>query len=68
MMNYTIKIEGMHCGKCGERVNGALCELAGAKDVKVDLENACASLETEATAEQVKEAVEDLGFEVVEIN
>lgn len=68
MMNYTLKIEGMHCGKCVERVNGALCALAGAKDVKVDLENACATLETQATPEQIKEAVEDLGFDVVEIN
>ena len=67
MMNYTLKIEGMHCSKCVERVNGALCELQGAKDVKVDLGRGCATLETDATVEQIKEAVEDLGFEVAEI-
>lgn len=68
IMKHTLKIEGMHCAKCVERVNKALSELNGAENVEVDLENACASLETNAEIKEIKEAVEDLGFEVVEIN
>lgn len=68
MKDYTIKIEGMHCEKCVARVTEALGALRCAKNVEVDLEGKCAKVSTAASAEKVKTAVEDLGFEVVELN
>lgn len=68
MKDYTIQIEGMHCEKCVARVTEALSGLRCAKNVEVDLEGKSAKVSTAASAEKVKAAVEDLGFEVTALN
>ena len=68
MSGYTVAIEGMHCANCVKRVTGALEGLEGARDVAVDLEAKRANLCTDAGADRIREAVEDLGFEVVSID
>lgn len=57
-----IKIEGMSCGHCVNRVKNGL-EKAGAVNVSVDLKKGEASFENldESIA---KEVIEDLGFDV----
>ena len=66
-MKKTIKIEGMHCSHCSARVEKALAALG--LTVKVDLAGKCAVVEGNDTAEnELRDAVEDLGFEVVSIN
>ncbi|MBR2780671.1 MAG: heavy-metal-associated domain-containing protein [Eubacteriaceae bacterium] len=67
MSEYTIGIEGMHCANCVKRVTAALEGLEGAKDVSVDLEGKCAKLSASAGEDSIREAVEDLGFEVVSV-
>ena len=65
-MKKTIKIEGMHCSHCSARVEKALAALGLA--VTVDLAAKCAVVEGKDTADDVlRDAVEDLGFEVVSI-
>lgn len=64
MANYTIKIEGMGCQKCIVRVTGALEELH-AENIAVELGIAKASFAGEEA--QLKDAIEDLGFDVTEI-
>jgi len=67
-MTKTVKITGMMCMNCVKRVEGALGNLPGVS-VKVDLGNKEAVLtsETDIDNATVKKIVEDLGFEVTEI-
>ena len=62
----TIKIEGRHGMNCVARVEKALGAIEGAT-VKVDLEKAIATVEGCENEALLKETVEDLGFDVLEI-
>ncbi|MBQ9763723.1 MAG: heavy-metal-associated domain-containing protein [Phascolarctobacterium sp.] len=67
-MLKVVKIEGMHCMHCVGAVKNALEELEGVSKVDVSLEDAQAVLEVEDVADEVlQEAIEDIGFDVVEI-
>lgn len=69
-MIKKIIIEGMSCGHCVKNVEGALNALKGAENVRVDLKGKCATLEATETLsdEEIKEAIENKGFDVIEIN
>ncbi|MDD4012007.1 MAG: heavy-metal-associated domain-containing protein [Sphaerochaetaceae bacterium] len=65
-----IKIEGMMCNGCERRVQKALGSLEGVISVKADHEKAQASLEVDKavfSAAKAKQAVEDLGYSVVDV-
>ena len=64
-----IWIEGMHCGHCSKRIEEALKGVKGVKSVKVNLDakNAEVVLKSEVENEILKSAIEDIGFEVVNI-
>ena len=65
----TICIEGMSCGHCSKRVEEALKSVDGVKSVMVSLEEKKAEviLKNDVTNEILKDAVQDIGFEVVDI-
>lgn len=62
-----IFIEGMSCQHCVGAVNEALNSLEGAKDIVVSLEEKCATLNYDGEEAKLKDAIEDIGFEVVGI-
>ncbi|TCT39556.1 heavy-metal-associated domain-containing protein [Martelella mediterranea] len=65
--NITLKIEGMGCAKCTEKVEKALAALDGVSDIKVSLEENAAhfTLSAPASRDQAVEAVEDSGYDVI---
>lgn len=65
----TIFIEGMSCGHCSKRVEEALKSVKGVKSVLVSLEekNAKVLLKNDVNNEILKSAVEDVGFEVANV-
>ena len=65
----TIFIEGMSCGHCSKRVEEALKSVKRVKSVAVSLEEKKADvvLKNDISNEILKSAVEDVGFEVVDI-
>lgn len=67
--SYTIKIEGMSCMHCAGSVKKSL-EAAGATSVKVDLTSGTADVKAGegVTKDQLKAAVEDAGYKVLNIN
>lgn len=70
-MKKTIKIEGMSCGHCTAAVTKALNGLDGASEVAVSLEQKLATVELSGDVVSdvmLKEAVEEAGFDVVEIS
>lgn len=68
-MNKTMLIEGMSCGHCSARVEKALNELKEVKSAVVNLETKTADvvLSEEIDNQQLKKAVEDAGYDVVDI-
>ena len=69
MKKIELVIEGMHCQGCVKRVENALGALDGVNDVKVELEDKIATVEYDTqkvSLEEIKEAIEDIGFSVEE--
>ncbi|MGE5606489.1 MAG: heavy-metal-associated domain-containing protein [Bacteroidota bacterium] len=69
-MKKQINIEGMSCGHCVKHVEEALKEVAGVGAVQVDLQGKKAVVEISDTVtdEQLKAAVEEVGYDVTGIN
>ena len=63
----TITIEGMHCQHCVKAVAEALQAVEGVSSVAVSLEAKNAVVEGTAANEALREAVEDIGFDVVSV-
>jgi copper chaperone len=67
MEKTQLKVSGMTCGHCEKAVKTALLEVNGVKDVLVSLKTGQVDVEfdtSKATLEQLKEAVEDQGYDV----
>ena len=66
MKEVCLKIKGMHCEGCSTRLTRVLNNQEGVEEAKVSLEKAEADIkydETQIGIEELKEAVEDAGFE-----
>jgi len=66
MEQITLEVKGMTCGHCVSAVKGAL-EGVGAEDVQVNLETGKVEVnydKSKVTVDQMKEAVEDQGYDV----
>lgn len=64
----TIKVQGMSCNHCVNAVEGSVSELAGVSSVKVDLDSGEVAVEfdqKQTTLEEIKETIEEQGFDVV---
>ena len=67
-MKKTLLVEGMSCGHCENAVKNAVGELEGVSSVKVDLQAKKVEVEgSELEDNIIKEAIEDAGYDVVEI-
>lgn len=68
-MTKKILIEGMSCQHCVNHVKNALEELDGIKSAKVSLENKSAEIELnhDVDDEKIKDAIEEVGYEVTSI-
>lgn len=64
-----IEIEGMSCGHCSKKVETALKDLKEVKSVNVSLEEKKAEviLKQEVDNDVLKNTIEELGYEVVNI-
>lgn len=66
-MKKDLLIEGMTCGHCAGRVEKALREVAGVKNVKVDLGKNSAEVHGEVDDKSLSEAVIEAGYAVTSI-
>ena len=69
MKETILKIEGMHCENCANRIKNVLEKVDGVNEVEVSLEDKCATVryENDINTDQLKDKVENLDFEVVGI-
>lgn len=65
-MIAEIKVSGMHCNHCVDKITRFVSEIEGVSEVIVDLEARIVRVDYEspATLEAIKEAILDSGFEV----
>jgi copper ion binding protein len=68
-MKKKIYIEGMSCQHCVNHVTEALKEISGVKTVDVDLKGKYAIVEADRQIDdsEIKNAIEEAGYEVVKI-
>lgn len=66
-MKKKILIEGMSCEHCVAHVKDALEGIDGVSSVLVNLEGKYATVETDVNNEILKEAIEEEGYDVVNI-
>lgn len=65
----TLTIEGMTCGGCAKSVNQALQQLAGVHEANANFEQKNATIifdNEQISINQLIEAIEDAGFDVVQ--
>ena len=68
-MIKTLLVEGMSCAHCEKAVRNALGELPEVKNVEVDLATKKVVVEGEGLVDdRLREAIDEAGYEVVEIN
>jgi copper chaperone len=68
MTNLVLQVEGMSCNHCVEAVTKALKAVQGVDSVDVSLAEKKVSIgyeDASVTPEQLKEAIEDQGYDVV---
>lgn len=66
MEETIIKVEGMMCTGCENRIQNAVSEIKGVESVKADHEKGIVEVKGTADIKEVKQAIEDIGFEVKE--
>lgn len=62
-MTTTLSIDGMSCKHCEQTVADALGEIPGITGVSVDHESGTATVEGEATRDELVAAVTDAGYD-----
>ncbi len=68
MAKTVFKVEGMSCQHCEKTVKKAAGALSGVTDVTVDLKKKTVTAvyeDTKVSAEAIKKAIEEQGYEVV---
>ena len=65
-MTKTVIIDGMRCSHCSGRVQQALNSLPGV-NAEINLDKKCAVVTGSVDNEEIKKAVENAGYKVVEI-
>ena len=66
MKEIKLNVEGMVCTGCENRVKNVLSDIKGIEKVEANHENGTVYIETnsEVDMKEVKEAIENLGFDV----
>lgn len=66
-MKCTLSVTGMMCEHCEKRVTTALLQLPGMHKAQADAKNntvVCEFDESQTTVDQIRETVEDVGYDV----
>ncbi|KOP79430.1 copper resistance protein CopZ [Lysinibacillus sp. FJAT-14745] len=67
MQNVTLNVQGMSCGHCVNSVEKSVGALTGVEQVKVNLADSLVDVafdETQVSLEQIKETIDDQGYDV----
>jgi heavy-metal transporting P-type ATPase len=62
-MEMKIKVNGMSCGHCKDRVEKGLSRLDGVTAVRVDLPSGTVTVEGDVSEELLRNALDELGYD-----
>ncbi|GGL60635.1 heavy-metal-associated domain-containing protein [Halocalculus aciditolerans] len=62
-MSTTLTVDGMNCDGCADIITGALEEVSGVDDASADLDAKTVSVDGDADADDLLEAVEFAGYD-----
>lgn len=68
MQQVTLNVQGMSCGKCVKAVEESVGAVTGVTEVAVNLQDAQVAItfdEAAVTVEDLKETIEEQGYDVV---
>lgn len=70
MEEVIIKVNGMHCEGCEKRIENKLEDIKGIKEVEADYKKGIVTVKTKSKIDDktLKDAIEDLGFKVDDID
>ena len=69
MTELTLRLEGLSCPTCAGKVQDALAKKAGVEEAKVHFATGRVEIQydpDQVTEEELRELIEDMGFEVLE--
>ena len=68
MKEIILKVEGMVCGGCENRVKNSLLTIEGIENVNADYTKSIVTIECKEDVSEniIKERIDDLGFNIVE--
>lgn len=66
MKEIIIKVNGMVCAGCENRIKNALSQIEGVKDVEASFEAGSVKIKADekVTKEKIEDIITDIGFEV----
>lgn len=64
-MEMKIKVNGMSCGHCKDRVEKGLSKLDGVTAVRVDLPSGTVTVEGDVSEELLRNTLDELGYDYV---
>ena len=66
MKETILKVNGIECGGCENRIKNALSTIEGIESVDADYKTGIVKVKSneEITKEQMEETIEDIGFEI----
>lgn len=65
MEKRIFKVEGMKCNKCTDRIERVMNDMEEIVSVNCDLEGKSVEIESDMSTDELKELIEELGFDVV---
>ena len=68
MKNIVIKVTGMHCSGCENRIKNVLSDIEGVEEVKANYKDGIATINANESIDVsiLNEKIKDLGFDVEE--
>ena len=68
MKNIVIKVNGMHCSGCENRIKNVLSDIEGVEEVKANYKDGIVTINANESIDisTLNEKIEDLGFNVEE--
>lgn len=68
MKNIVIKVTGMHCSGCENRIKNVLSDIEGVEEVKANYKDGIVTINANESIDVsiLNEKIEDLGFNVEE--
>ena len=68
MKNIVIKVTGMHCSGCENRIKNVLSDIKGVEEVKANYKDGVVTVNANESIDvsTLNEKIEDLGFNVEE--